>query len=75
MLRGFVINKEELEVMNRLDRENSKFIGFRVYMGINELGGKVGVIYGIDSNGQDATTSSIYSTDFSSSGPCPPVCD
>jgi ABC-type lipoprotein release transport system permease subunit len=75
VLEGFALNKEQLDAMNRLNRENTSLSGFRIYLGANSSGGQVSVVYGIDAQGRDAVSNSIYSTGLTQSGPCPPVCD
>ncbi|MCF8372589.1 MAG: hypothetical protein K9H64_13250 [Bacteroidales bacterium] len=75
VLKGFTINLEQLDVMNRLNSENRNLSGFRIYLGENTSGGQVSVIYGVDQYGHDSQANSIYTTGLSQSGPCPPVCD
>lgn len=75
VLKGFTINLEQLDAMNRLNSENRTLSGFRIYLGENTSGGKVGIVYGVDQYGHDSEVNSIYTTGLSQSGPCPPVCD
>jgi hypothetical protein len=73
VVKGFSITKEHLAALNTLSNENAALTGFRIYMG-NDNTGNVGIVVGINSSGQEAT-SSIYRVAAGSSGPCPTVCD
>jgi hypothetical protein len=74
VLKGFNINKEQLDALNRLSTENPALTGFRVYMGIDSFSAAVGIVVGVDNLGKD-NTNSIYRTSAGSSGPCPTICD
>lgn len=75
VLNGFSVNTDQLEAMNRLNSEIGELTGFRLYLGKDQSGAEISVVYGVDQNGRDAKASAIYSTGLSHSGPCPPVCD
>ncbi len=75
IFRAYAVNKDQLDAMNRLAGEDSKFIGFRLYTGVTSSGYPASIVVGIDQNGSDAINNSIYSTGLSSAGPCPLVCD
>ncbi|NVO18516.1 MAG: hypothetical protein HXX13_02385 [Bacteroidetes bacterium] len=74
LVKGFALNKEELNAMNSLITENPSLIGFRVYMGLDNSLAPIGIVVGIDNAGKD-NLNSIYKTSGSSSGPCPTLCD
>lgn len=75
IIKGFTIDKSQLEAMNLLNRENQALSGFRIYLGKNESGKLLGIVVGIDSQGKDAVNNSIFGTDAKSVSPCPPACD
>jgi hypothetical protein len=74
VIKGFALNKEQLEACDRLLNENPSLTSFRIYMGQDNSSATVGIVVGIDAGGKD-NLSSIYRTSGSSSGPCPTVCD
>jgi len=74
VIKGFAVNKDQLAAMNQLAKENPALTGFRLYIGSDANSASVGIIVGINSSGQDVT-SSIYKSSFKSSGPCPTICD
>ncbi len=74
VVRGFAINREQLDALNALSSENSGLAGFRIYLGHDNNSGNVGIIVGVDNDGQDVTNS-IYRTASGGSGPCPTICD
>jgi hypothetical protein len=74
VIKGFAINKDQLDAMNRLSVENPNLAGFRLYMGLDNNSAAMGIIVGIDNTGKD-NTASIYKASASVSGPCPTICD
>lgn len=73
VIKGFVINKEQLDALNQLANENRSLSLFRIYMGSDANGNRVGILLGIDGQGSDASGSIYMATGGAS--PCPPVCD
>lgn len=74
VIRGFALNKEQLAALNYLSNENPALAGFRIYMGNDNNMGRVGIVVGVNSSGQDLT-GSIYKAAAGGSGPCPTICD
>jgi hypothetical protein len=74
VIRGFSVNKEQLDALNRLAAENPSLTGFRIYLGMDNSFSSLGMVIGVDNSGKDYTTS-IYRTSAGASGPCPPICD
>ena len=74
VIKGFTIDKTQLNAMNIIAAENSTLTGFRIYMGKDNKSLNIAIIVGINSNGKDAVTNTIYKTD-APGNPCPPVCD
>lgn len=74
VVKGFALNRDQLAGMNQLAKENPALTGFRVYLGFDDNSNTVGIIVGINSSGQDVT-SSIYRSVARGSGPCPTICD
>ncbi len=75
VVKGFTIDKAQLEAMNSIARENAALTGFRIYMGMDDNSRKLGIVVGIDNTGRDAVANTIYNTDAQNVGPCPPICD
>jgi hypothetical protein len=75
VVKGFMIDRLQLEAMNSLARENNSLAGFRIYLGKDRNARKVSIVVGVDNNGLDAATNTIYNTESPGSGHCPPVCD
>jgi hypothetical protein len=75
VIKGFTIDKTQLEAMNLIASENASLSGFRIYYGKDNLSKQVGIVVGVDNQGKDAVNLSIYSTSAALSNPCPPVCD
>jgi hypothetical protein len=75
IVKGFTIDRVQLDAMNALIRENSSLAGFRIYLGKNASDRKLGIVVGVDAQGRDALNNTIFGTDASSVSPCPPVCD
>jgi hypothetical protein len=73
-LRAFSVNLEQYHAMMLLLKDNPRLKGFRMYMGV--IGDPVDVLLvtGTDDNGADVC-STIFTTDRSSAGPCPKICD
>ena len=74
-VKGFFLDMQQLDAMNRLSRENTTLTGFRIYLGKDANNVVVGIVVGVNNRGSDAVSNTIYKTESSRSGPCPPVCD
>lgn len=74
VVKGFVINKDQLSALNILANENQSLNSFRIYSGTEANGNMVGLILGVDAQGNDVTNGSIYMANGPAS-PCPPICD
>lgn len=74
-VKGFTLQRAQLDAMNKLVQENSALTGFRIYLGKDANAAGVGIVVGLDKSGSDALSGSIYSTDGSGVSPCPPICD
>ena len=74
-VKGFTVDKLQLEAMNNLNANNSNLVGFRLYMGKNENNENVGIVVGVTARFSDATTGRIYKTESLNIGPCPTLCD
>ena len=75
VIKGFTVDKAQLEAMNTISRENPNLTGFRIYFGRDNNARKVGIVVGVDNTGMDAVKNSIFDTDSPISSPCPPICD
>ena len=75
VIKGFTVDKAQLNAMNNLSKENADLSGFRIYFGKDVNAKRVGIVVGVDALGKDAVKNSIYSTDAPISSPCPPICD
>ena len=75
VIKGFTIDKSQLDAMNAIAKENTGLTGFRVYMGKDYAGRKTAIVVGVDNTGKDAVKNTIFSTDVQQCSPCPPVCD
>jgi hypothetical protein len=74
-VRGYYINLQQLDAMNRLAIVYPSLAGFRIYIGKASDDSQVGIIVGVDNKGIDAVANGIYSTNSPQPGPCPPFCD
>ncbi len=74
VVKGFVLTRDQLSALNLLANENQALSLFRIYSGTDANGNRVGVVLGVDAQGSDITSGSIYMANGASS-PCPPVCD
>ena len=74
VIKGFTIDKTQLNAMNSIAAENSNLTGFRIYMGKDNKSLNIAIIVGVNSNGKDAVNNTIYKTD-TQTNLCPPVCD
>jgi hypothetical protein len=74
-VKGFTIDKSQLDAMNAISRENPELTAFRIYLGRDNSTRKVGIVIGVDNTGKDALKNTIYSTDAARVSPCPPICD
>jgi hypothetical protein len=75
VIKGFTIDKSQLDAMNLISKENAELAGFRIYLGKDAAARKVGIVVGVDNLGNDAVKNTIYSTDLQRTSPCPPICD
>lgn len=75
VIKGFTIDRAQLDAMNRIVQENSNLTGFRIYFGTDNNSRKIAVVVGVDDNGNDAVNNTIYTTDSHYTNPCPPICD
>jgi hypothetical protein len=75
VVKGFTIDRIQLDAMNAIAQENSGLAGFRIYMGVDAGGRRTAIVVGVESSGRDAVGNSIFNTDAPNSNPCPPVCD
>ena len=75
VIKGFTVDKPQLDAMNSIAKENQDLTGFRIYFGKDNNGKKIGIVVGVDSSGKDALKNTIFSTDSPISSPCPPICD
>ena len=75
VIKGFTIDKTQLDAMNSIAAENSLLTGFRIYFGKDNNAQKIAIVVGIDASGRDAVTNTIYNSMATSNNPCPPICD
>ena len=75
VVKGFTLDKAQLDAMNSINKENPLLTIFRIYMGKDNNAQRVAIVVGVDSTGRDAVNNTIYMTASVSSSPCPPVCD
>jgi len=75
VIKGFSLDRSQLDAMNSLARENQALAGFRIYLGKDGSGSRIGIVVGVDGNGKDATGNTIYNTAAQVLNVCPPVCD
>ena len=75
VIKGYTIDKNQLDAMTLLSIENRNLTGFRIYNGKDENSSRMSIVVGIDSEGKDAIGSSIYNTDSPNAQPCPTLCD
>lgn len=75
VIKGFTIDKVQLEAMNSIARENPELSGFRIYMGKDNNSMNIGIVVGVDNLGKDAVKNTIFQTQGQKMSPCPPVCD
>ena len=74
-LKGFYLDRQQLEALNMLAGKNSALAGFRLYLGRDEHGMLVGMVVGVDEKNADLVSDGIYKTGTIKSGPCPDICD
>lgn len=74
VVKGFTVDKSQVDAMNSIARENPVLTKFRIYMGKDNNGRLVSIVVGVDGRGLDAVGNTIYNTD-APGNPCPPVCD
>lgn len=74
---GFLLKKEQLDVLNILLKKNLALSGFRIYMSNDSSGLERRILVGCKTVGDkqidDATI--IFKTIYGASDPCPPICD
>ena len=75
VIKGYTVDKNQLDAMTLLSIENRNLTGFRIYNGKDENSEKMSIVVGIDNEGKDATSNSIYNTDSPTAQPCPTLCD
>lgn len=75
VVKGFTVDKSQLDAMNSIIAENAQLTGFRIYFGKDPGGQKSAIVVGVDSYGHDAVSNTIYHTSAPNNNPCPPVCD
>jgi hypothetical protein len=75
VVKGFTIDKIQLDAMNAIAKENPDLAGFRIYMGKDNAAKRIGIVIGVDANGNDAIKNTVFSTDAAKLSPCPPICD
>jgi len=75
VIKGFTVDKSQLDAMNSIISENAQLTGFRIYFGKDPGGQKSAIVVGVDSFGHDAVGNTIYHTSAPNNNPCPPVCD
>ncbi|MCX6249427.1 MAG: hypothetical protein NTX61_01625 [Bacteroidetes bacterium] len=75
VIKGFTLDKAQLDAMNSIAKENSLLTGYRIYFGKDNNARKIAIVVGVDANGTDAVNNTIYNTTAISFNPCPPVCD
>jgi hypothetical protein len=74
-IKGFYIDLQQLNVMNRLAVVHPEMSGFRIYLGKASDDSEVSIVVGVDNKGIDVITNGIYATTSLRPGPCPPFCD
>ena len=75
VIKGFMVDKSQLEAMNNISAENPGLAGFRIYFGKDNTAKKIGIVVGVDTMGKDAITNTVFNTDAPKLSPCPPMCD
>jgi hypothetical protein len=75
VIKGFMVDKAQLDAMNNISKENPDLVGFRIYFGKDSNAKKIGIVVGVDATGKDAIKNTIFNTDSPISSPCPPICD
>lgn len=74
VIKGFMVERTQLDAMNMLSNENKELSGFRIYNG-KDGNTKLSMIVGVDAQGKDAVSSNIYNMESPNSQPCPTICD
>jgi hypothetical protein len=75
VLKGFTVDRLQLQAMNTIAAENTALTGYRIYLGKDAAGKPLTIVVGVDNLGKDAVKNSIFATDARQASPCPPVCD
>ncbi|MCX6266212.1 MAG: hypothetical protein NTW16_02490 [Bacteroidetes bacterium] len=75
VIKGFTVDKSQLDAMNTIAKSNPDLASFRIYLGKDNNAKNIGIVVGVDNAGQDAVRSGIYSTEGPRVSPCPPICD
>lgn len=75
VLKGFALNKSQLEAINTISAQNPDLTGFRLYLAKNKAAKQFILVVGVDNTGKDAVKNSIFATETQVAGPCPTVCD
>jgi hypothetical protein len=75
VIKGFTIDKAQLEAMNSISGENPGLTAFRIYFGKDNNARNIAIVVGVDLNGKDAVKNTVFTTDSQKVSPCPPICD
>jgi len=75
VMKGYAIDRSQLDAMNSILSENAALTGFRMYKAKDNNGQKIIVVVGVTSTGKDAVGNTMYTTQSVINDPCPPVCD
>jgi hypothetical protein len=74
-VKGFFLDRNQLEALNQLGQETPDAPGFRVYLGREKEGSLVGILVAVDKNNIDLVVKGVFKTASAVTGPCPTVCD
>lgn len=74
VVKGFVIESNQLETLNALAAAHPNSNKFRLYFGKDDTGNDVSIAVAMDGQGNDQTDN-LYSTARTGTNLCPPVCD
>jgi hypothetical protein len=75
--KGFLLLKEQLNVLNQLLNQNKNLSGFRIYMAADSGKYERRILVGVNeiNNEYIDDTKLIYRTTLGKADPCPPICD
>ncbi len=71
-LKAIAIDQNQLIAMNSIHK-NPKYIGYRIYSGLDNGANKISIVVGFDNLNHDDTTSILITS--RTYDPCPPICD